>query len=229
MLVVIVKWENLKLGKKFELNHFFADYFRSTNIIGFKNGSQLVVQHNISHTDSYLTTSRHHHNTTQQHHHNYHSTNTINQTNTNNLVADQLSSTKLQQSTIYMCMSPPPPPPPPPVGTSFTSSFLFKSHHQNIAASFINPPPATFTPPPSSIGHNHMATNLTSDPNVSNLAAARRAIKTPKTIKKRGQLVNPERHVFGTPDYLSPELLLCKWIYFLLLIKLLLSVKILTN
>ena len=32
--------------------------------------------------------------------------------------------------------------------------------------------------------------------------------KTPKTIKKRGRVVEPNRQVFGTPDYLSPELLL---------------------
>ncbi len=39
--------------------------------------------------------------------------------------------------------------------------------------------------------------------------------KTPKTIKKRGQVLDvceeqsrTRRHVFGTPDYLSPELLL---------------------
>ena len=39
--------------------------------------------------------------------------------------------------------------------------------------------------------------------------------KTPKTIKKRGQLINicsqeKNKQVFGTPDYLSPELLLAE-------------------
>lgn len=68
-----------------------------------------------------------------------------------------------------------------------TSSFVLMNHKSDIFKSPLDnrqsPNPSVFT---------------------------RQISKTPKTIKKRGQIIAAEtnKHVFGTPDYLSPELLL---------------------
>jgi hypothetical protein len=92
-----------------------------------------------------------------------------------------LNSTKgtfSNQSLMQNVMTPP--------NLSVTSSFVFLNKEKND--DFKSP-----------IAHNELSRNPSHS-------------KTPKTIKKRGQLVSvgneQNRHVFGTPDYLCPELLL---------------------
>ena len=96
-----------------------------------------------------------------------------------------LNSTKgtFNQSLMQNVMTPPNPQP---QNLSVTSSFVFLNKEKND--DFKSP-----------ITQNEFSRNPSHS-------------KTPKTIKKRGQLVSvgneQNRHVFGTPDYLCPELLL---------------------
>lgn len=90
--------------------------------------------------------------------------------------------------------------PPNPQINSFTSSFLY---YQAGAQSCQSP----------GMNHNYHHTNNSANvsmnkSNSQGTVQQQRYIKTPKTIKKRGRLVDPSNQVFGTPDYLSPELLL---------------------
>lgn len=95
----------------------------------------------------------------------------------------KLNNENLNQSKIQIPLTPPNP-------QFFTSSFIFLNKKENIDM---------FKSPlgPSSI----------INPNICNIRT-----KTPKTLKKKSRLASVEdqqnRQVFGTPDYLSPELLL---------------------
>jgi hypothetical protein len=96
-------------------------------------------------------------------------------------------------------------PPNPQIPSSFTSSFILAA--SNKECQFISPAP-------SNVFMNNQVAGLGgsifrfNSKSIQNLAHS----KTPKTIKKRGKLLSvgneQNRHVFGTPDYLCPELLL---------------------
>ena len=152
--------------------------------IGFKNNSQLVQQHNISITDGYKLTSH-------------------------------LNNSKINLMPSMMPVSMTPPNPQLPFMFSFlgpTSSVNMESNNiinnnndnSDIFKSPINCGVAGIIQPDLS-NNNESITEQNDHVN-------RFKIKTPKTIIKRGKPVSvcneKERHVFGTPDYLSPELLL---------------------
>lgn len=105
------------------------------------------------------------------------------------------SKSSFQASNLPLAMTPPNP------QLSYTSSFLYASKDKSeLFKSPLNLIPTN--------ANNNLDTSLSQ---VINLKRDNFS-KTPKTIKKRGKLMSicneQSKQVFGTPDYLSPELLL---------------------
>jgi hypothetical protein len=154
--------------------------------IAFKNNSQLVQQHNLtscSVTDGFKIPT--------------HTTHDVSTMNLSNHVNHNH-----HPSSIVMT-------PPNPHISSFTSSFLLRD--RIIHDSFKSPVSSSSNNLNEIGGHANIHAATTS-PVQNQLNHNLLFAKTPKTIKKRGAFVNvcdeQTRQVFGTPDYLSPELLM---------------------
>lgn len=163
--------------------------------IAFKSNSQLVQQHNISMTDGFKLSS--------------HLSN-----------KDMLSaSTKTTAANSFppvmpITMTPPNPQLP------FQFSFLSKPNNNNdsdlfkspVGCGIIQPSDSMITQNKNEQSINQTDSNSNTNNNANNNQVIAVIIKTPKTIIKKGKQMNvfseKDRHVFGTPDYLSPELLL---------------------
>ena len=159
------------------------NYYINKKVATFKNQSQLVQEHQISAlslTDGYKFSSHLHETNPNTTNNNMSYLNSTNKANFANKTNNVVSMT-----------------PPHSHVSSFSSSFLLNNNNNNNKDKAVVVNSDSFKSPMNN--QNVFLQNT-------------HRSKTPKSVMKRGQVMSlstqKNRHVFGTPDYLCPELLL---------------------